>query len=242
MNDKAAEAQKSNKAREELIKENEQIILKIASKTCGKYVTKSDDEWSVALIAFNRAIDSYSPESGDFAAYSGRVMKNALIDHHRSEVRYASEITVSDEVFSGAGEYEENSEIIKAVVRDGKEEAARQEEQGNIREEILEVSERLQKYGFTFYDVAKASPKAEKTKQECGKVLTYILSDPKLTQKVIQNGRLPAKDISRITGAAIKLLDRYRKYLVMGVVILNGEYPLLADYLKYINEGKEGAP
>ena len=56
---------------------------------------------------------------------------------------------------------------------------------------------------------------------------------------VIADGRIPIKEITVATGVNKKLLDRYRRYIIMAVVILNGEYPLLADYLQYVR--KEGS-
>lgn len=41
---------------EVLVKQQEYYILKCASKTCHRYITKSDDEWSIALMAFTQAI------------------------------------------------------------------------------------------------------------------------------------------------------------------------------------------
>ena len=93
MNKKAVAAKNDLRLRENFIRDSEQTILRIASKTCNKFITRSDDEWSVALFAFNKAIDSYSEEAGDFLPYSSVVIKRALIDYYRSEKRYANATT-----------------------------------------------------------------------------------------------------------------------------------------------------
>jgi RNA polymerase sigma factor len=36
-----------------------------------------------------------------------------------------------------------------------------------------------------------------------------------------------------------KILERHRKYIVAAIEILSGEYPYLAEYLRYIREEKE---
>ena len=54
---KIQNAQGSNDALEKLITEYQSFILACASRTVNHFVTKSDDEWSVALIAFNEAVD-----------------------------------------------------------------------------------------------------------------------------------------------------------------------------------------
>ena len=242
MNERAMAAKADAEKREIFIRDNEQTILKIASVSCGKYITRSDDEWSVALLAFNKAIDTYSDDKGDFAPYSGLVIKRALIDHYRSEKKYISEIPVSHDMLTGEGDYEENGDILKAVARDSKQADEQKNRSSSLKDEIIEVNERLKKYGFSFRDLKDSSPKAGKTKTECAKAITYILDNKDVLDSVIGDGKLPIKELTKAAGVNKKLLDRYRRYIIMAVVILNGEYPLLADYLQYIkHSGKEGS-
>ena len=42
----------------EFIKKHEFFILKTASKTAKHYISKNDDEWSIALVAFSDAVKS----------------------------------------------------------------------------------------------------------------------------------------------------------------------------------------
>ena len=242
MNERAITAKTDAEKREIFIRDNERTILKIASASCSKYITRSDDEWSVALLAFNKAIDTYSSDKGDFAPYSGVVIKRALIDHYRSEKKYASEIPVSHESLDGEGDYEENADVLRAVARDSNQADEQQNRNSSLKDEILEVNERLKKYGFSFRDLKDSSPKAGKTKTECAKAITYILDNEDVLDAVIEDGKLPIKELTKSAGVNKKLLDRYRRYIIMAVVILNGEYPLLADYLQYIkHSGKEGS-
>ena len=149
MNQKATAARHDQKLRESFIRDNEQTILKIASKVSGKYITRSDDEWSVALLAFNKAIDTYSEEKGEYLSYAGVLIKRALIDHYRAEKKYAPELPASYEMFTGEGEIAQNTEIVRAVARDGTAEQDRTERERDLKDEILEVGLILKKYGFS---------------------------------------------------------------------------------------------
>ena len=53
-----------NLAREEIIIKYKPFVFKVVSKICGEFISSSDDEASVGLIAFNEAIDNYNPEKG----------------------------------------------------------------------------------------------------------------------------------------------------------------------------------
>lgn len=240
MNNRALDAKSDESKREEFIRDNEQTILKIASKATGRFITRSDDEWSVALSAFNKAIDNYEPDKGDFAGFAVVVIDRALIDHHRSEKKYEAEISYSPEMLTGEGDYEEHSEVLKAVTRESTQTLEMDNTQRSLKDEILEVNDKLKKYGFTFHDLKGCSPKAGKTKRECARAITYIMDNRKVREAVIETGRIPAKEITDETKVSAKLLDRYRRYIIMAVIILNGEYPLLADYLEYVRKDAGG--
>ena len=240
MNDRAEAAKSDKQLRENFIRDNEQTILRIASKVSGKYISRSDDEWSVALLAFNRAIDTYSKEKGEFGSYAGVVIKRAVIDYFRSEKKYDHEIPVSHEMLTGEGDYEENSEVLKAVSQESTDEQEKLDHGRSLKDEILEVNGILKGYGFSFRDLKECSPKAGKTKTECAKAITYILDNEDALSTVTEYRRLPIKEITEATGIKNKLLDRYRRYIIMAVVILNGEYPLLTDYLQYVRKEGDG--
>ncbi len=57
LNERAVRAATDNRIREELITEQEQTILRSACSATHRYITKSNDEWSIALCAFSKAID-----------------------------------------------------------------------------------------------------------------------------------------------------------------------------------------
>ncbi len=237
MNQRAEAARYDDRLRENFIRDNEQTILKIASRVSGKYISKSDDEWSVALCAFNKAIDSFSEEKGDFAAYAGVLIKRSLVDHYRSQKRFDREIPASHEIMNEEDD-DYNSSIAGALAKESITGNEKRESRSNLRDEILEVNEILKGYGFSFKDLKECSPKAGKTKKECARAISYVLDHEEALESVIEYRRLPIKDITTGTQVKTKLLDRYRRYIIMAVVILNGEYPLLADYLQYVR--KEG--
>lgn len=53
---------------ERFIEAHEAFVLRCAGRYAGFAVTRSDDEYSVALLAFYEAIKGYDPASGPFGA------------------------------------------------------------------------------------------------------------------------------------------------------------------------------
>ncbi len=79
IDEKAIKAQKNNGILDEFISEYEHFILSCAAKTSGHYVDTSDDEWSVALIAFYAAVQTYEFDRGSFLAYAKMLIRSRLI-------------------------------------------------------------------------------------------------------------------------------------------------------------------
>lgn len=235
MNRIALSASKNEYIREELIRNQEKNILHTASGACRKYVTKNDDEWSLALGEFSRAIDIYTEEKGDFLPFAQMLIKRKLIDHFRTQRSGALELSTSPVVLEGNAAPQEDTEGVYLKVV----EKSRELSDRNLRDEILEVNDTLKKYGFRFFDLTDSSPKQSKTKSECRLAANYVLNNKELKDRLKKTGKLALNEIAEGTGISKKMLERYRKYLIMVIVILDGDYPRIAGYLG--NMGKEAS-
>ena len=45
------------------------------------------------------------------------------------------------------------------------------------------------------------------------------------------------KALSAQSKVSRKTIERHRKYIIAAVIILTGDYPILAEYMKYMKEG-----
>lgn len=232
IDDLVIKAQLDNSILEDFIKQNEFYILKCASKTTHRYISMSDDEWSIALMAFHQAIIDYSIDKGSFYPFSELVIKRRLYDYLKGQGRYTHEISVDPHVFDTDSEEEAEDVSIKMAVA----EQVSQSDSGDIKLEIEAVNQRFSLYGFSFFDLTSSSPKAKKTKESCAKAVNYILQNPIMIINMQDTKQLPAKIIEKNVGIPRKILDRHRKYIIAAVEILSGEYPKLSEYLRYIRE------
>ncbi len=226
----------------ELVKENKRFILSTAYKTTHHFVTESDDEWSISLIAFREAVVSYDESKGAFKSFAAMVIKRRLLDYMKSEARHISEIPIEPESMDGDPESTEDDNItsIQSELREKnreKSEAAFHSMNNPLKDEIEAVQQLLSDYGFSFFDLTECSPKAGKTKEACAKAVCAILESEELIKTLREKKTLPVKELVTASGVKKKLLDRHRKYIIAAVEILNGEYPLLAYYMDYIKKG-----
>ena len=235
----ASAAKKDERRFEELVRSRKPWILKVASSATGHYVDDSDDEWSIALTAFHEAVQSYNEEKGSFLSLASVIIKRRVIDYLRSQKKYGSETAVTPEAFEGNLDEDTasgiNLRVQESMTEDslGESAAVRAE---RAREEIAEMQEILGEYGFSFFDLAECSPKAEKTRKSCGKAIRTLVLTAVLMALMRLRRLLPIKELSEKSGVIRKILERHRKYIIASAEILDGDFPILSSYLKNIGE------
>jgi RNA polymerase sigma factor len=217
---------------DDIIQQQENAILAYTSKVTGRYITKSDDEWSIALLAFTQAIESYDFDKGGFISFSRLLIKRHLIDYFRSQRKYNSELSVDPILFDTEPDENEEDISIRIAVAD----RVSRREGDDIKLEIQVANQALSEYGFSFFDLSKCSPRAGKTKASCAKAVNYILENPILVENIQTTKQLPIKIMEKNTRVPRKILERHRKYIIAAIEILSGDYPYLAEYLQYIRK------
>ncbi len=213
---KISEIRENQRDLEDFIKLNEAFILKSASRASRHFVSKSDDEWSVALTAFSEAIEKYDPIKGSFLTFAGMIIRSRLIDWFRINGRQSADAHTEDMY----GEVEDTGY------------------NDDLRLEIHALGESLGEYGLSFSDIADNSPKAEKTKKACKEILLYLIEDHNLVIEIRRTGTLPIKNIEKKLDLPRKTIERHRKYIIAAMEILAGDYPYLSEYLRYVREEK----
>ena len=216
LEDEVQLAQRDAAARERLIEQNMDFIRRCASRAAGRFVDSHDDACSEAMIAFNDAISAYRPERGAFHPFAAVAIHNRVTDLLRRESRSAVCVPFSA---MPAQDVETPFEV-----EDPKQAFS------DAAFEIAAAKQELNALGVDFFELPKASPKAKKTKAACMQVIGYLLHEPLLLQAVHKTACLPGKTLMQELGVSSKVLERHRKYILAGLVILDGDYPTLQGY------------
>ena len=223
-------AQKDDAYIEIFIKEYEVFILHAAHKASGKYITKRDDQWSISLSAFHEAIKAYDFEKGGFLSFAETVIKRRLYDYMRKQSKHFCEVSIDSYSIESDIEEEDiavKNEIVTKMVTIQKYDA---------KLEIDAISQTLSDYGFSFFDLISVSPKAMKTKTICAKSIVYLSQSSLLLNQMRRTKSLPLKIIEKNLNLPRKILERHRKYIITGVEIVSGDYPILSEYLRFVRE------
>jgi RNA polymerase sigma factor len=233
LNEEAILAGEDPDQKEAFINRHEVHIQRLAGKITHRIITKSDEEWSVVLLAVASALDTYDMEKGNFWSYAAVVAKNRLTDYYRSETRRSSEIPARPETFEGNVDEDDPDFSLQLEIQ----KHAAVTVDNSLRDEIAALSDELSEFDISFFDLAECSPKAAKTRSACAKLITaFFTPPPPLVNKLRRSGMLPVKELTDRSRVSRKIVDRYRKYLIASALILDGDYPGIADYLSEVKK------
>lgn len=229
MDRQAVEAAKDETALDRFTSENKNFILRCASRTCKRFITESDDEFEIALVAFVEAVRSFDPEAGGFKGFAALVIRRRLMDsfdklRHRTPEVLAGNAMTWDE---GAG-----AEVQKIIAMSSL------GPEHTVKDEIDAMSGILKEYGFSFFDIAEASPRSKRTKGYCARAVNWMLDLPARILRMRQRRSLPVMELSNACEISHKVVDRHRRYIIAATEILDGDFPQLSEYLRYIKRDR----
>ncbi|HAA89429.1 MAG: Sigma-70 region 2 domain protein [Thermoanaerobacterales bacterium 50_218] len=217
-----------HQARNQLIEEYQQFIYQTACRICKKKLTwGQDDELSIALMAFNEAIDSFKPEAQvPFWGYAKVVIRSRLIDYFRQESQnqhIPCDFTHHHQAVPGKDQAWENS--VKEI------------EAWEREEEIRQYEEELKKYGINFEVLVRNSPKHRDSRANLITTAKKLALDQKLFQHLEKHKKVPLQELCKVSPLSKKTLEKHRPYIIaLALIFHNPErYPYLYSYLKFSN-------
>jgi RNA polymerase sigma factor len=208
------------------VEEYKPFIAACAEKVAGRYlVYGSDDELSIAMIAFTEAIRTFDQTKGNFFSFSRNVIKRRLIDFYRREKRHSNVISLNVYIDDQDEEFDLSFGESLRIYSD-----KRLAEQRKL--ELEELGKELENWKISFSDLVKASPGQKKSRRECGELVGLILSRSDLIQPILVKKYLPVAELEKASGLPRKFIERFRRYIIALVVISTGDYECIRDYIK----------
>ncbi|MHB1426330.1 MAG: RNA polymerase sigma-I factor [Gemmataceae bacterium] len=214
-------------AREQLIQDFTPFVLKVASQAAGRYLRPgADDEISVALLAFNQAIDDYQSGRGAFVSFAQTVIKRRLIDYWRRRPD-GREMVLTD-----LEEADDEGHVSTPVLdRVAQATWQMQQEEEQRRHEIEEYQDVLREYGIRLEDLVKTCPKHRDARERAIAAARQLAEDNEMRQHLVTRKELPIKQLGSLAWASRKTLERHRKYIIAVAVILLHDWPHLRSFV-----------
>ena len=219
--------------RDELVKKYLPFILKTTSQSCKRFVRLGvDDEVSIALIAFDEALDKYdSAQNTSFFYFAEAVINRRIIDYFRKKNRENREIP-----WSSINQDEQGEETAYQLDRLTWEKAKSihfEKEAAQLRhDEIMEYQKELTSYGLTLRELVEVSPKHQDARKSAYEIARLISENEQFSAHLRKTKTLPLKDLERVASISRKTLERQRKYIIALTIILIGRFYFLDEYLE----------
>jgi len=224
LEDRVEDAKKEEEELNKLIDEYKPFIASTAQQRVGRYLRYGqDDELTIGMLAFKEAVEGYDREKGKFLTFAKRVIQLRLIDYYRKNKRINKEILLKEDDEKEISSNIQDKEAIHSF---------KLIEENRIRkEEILEYKEELLTWGIKFEDLVKASPSHKKLRELYNEIAMIIINNPSIMEKLNRTKRLPIKDIQDIKKIHRKKLERGRIYIISAVIVLQGDYIYIREYI-----------
>ena len=197
--------------RNNFIEENKGFIYNTASAVCNRKLDWiNDDELSIALMAFNVACDTYDDNKGNFFGFAKVLIKNSLIDFFR-KAKNTPYLMFQDE--EEMGNYIDNKGALIEF----------EKEQETLRkaEEIALFSKELKKYKLSINDLVEASPSHVDTRNTLLNIAFKCSKEEHIINYLINKKNLPLKEIIILTNTNRKVLEKWRKYILVLILIFS---------------------
>ncbi|MGE5542655.1 MAG: sigma factor, partial [Bacillota bacterium] len=193
----------NDRLREQFLETHRDFVRRYASFVARKPLDwRNDDELSVALIAFNDAIDTFDPASGaGFTGYAKVVIRRRLIDYFRKQAAKAPECAIP-----------EGFDLPDAR-------ATAEIERLDRAFEMEHFERRMEEFGITLADLVANSPAHRGTRETLKRLAVSVARRKEIIERLLETRQLPIKEILAAEGVSRKVLETWRKYLISAIVI-----------------------
>lgn len=206
-------------SRNKFLEEYKGFARKVACAHCRRLLEWGrDEELSIAMMALNTAIDDFRPDKGaKFSTFASVVIKRRLIDYQRSMQRQSAREVVVEDFFSSAEQASWGEEYLRL----------------ERASELEEFSALLERYGISFADLARESPRQQGVRDRLFRMAKLVAARPELVARVLSQGRLPLEQIAQLTGESQKNIGKRRRYLIALLLVAAREkdFPFISSYL-----------
>lgn len=216
------------KARNDLIQRFLPFVLRVASRACGRYLSiGTDEEISVALMAFNEAIDAYQDGRGTFLPFAETVIRRRLIDFYR-KARSGTEVP-----FSYLTKEDEEGQDFNPVDVGASFDAWQRENERTSREdEINRYAELLSRFGLRFEDLPEISPRHRDARENAIAAARLLVQETKLYEEFTLRQQLPLKELALRCSVSRKTLERNRRYIIAVALAMSPQFEYLRGYFE----------
>lgn len=219
-----AAAKGDSLAADELVRKYLPFIRAEAARAVRRGVSDSDDELSIAMMAFHEAVLAYERLRGAFLPFAARAIRSRIIDYQRRELRHSGQLSIYDRDADDDRELGETLDVGQDPIGDHTERTA-------ARQEIAHFALGLSEFGLSLTDIADNCPKQERTRAACHRALRWAKGNPELLEQTVRAKKLPITTLAAGAGVERKTLERHRKYMMALILAYTNGFEIIRGHL-----------
>lgn len=199
------------------------LIRRVVRQFTRTYYVDQLDEYSIALLAFDQALEHYKVDSQvPFEHYARVLMKNRLIDWMRQQQRNLPTVSLSEN---------DPADGLSLSERIADSKTSRIQEDLELEEAMIHLHWQLQRFKLDFARMVRSFPRHRKSKIMCIQVARKLISRPELKEKLMQSKRLPGKELSMLCQVPVKTIEKNRANIIFLTLLLQSDLPQLKSYI-----------
>ena len=209
---------KENRSR--FIEDNKPFIYNTVEYFCNRPLDWSkDQELNIALIAFNRACESQSEMHTNFLGYAYALIQSALIQYY---IKLEESISLTFEL--------ENKTYLEYLASLSDFEIYFENKARAM--EIALLSQELKKHNVDFKDLQNIKFEDNVLKTKLLNLVLNICKNDSLSESILLNKSFDISGLSTLTGLDLKIIKKYKKYIIMMLMVFSREdYIFFKAYL-----------
>ncbi|HSI66540.1 MAG TPA: RNA polymerase sigma-I factor [Planococcus sp. (in: firmicutes)] len=203
------------------------FMKKVAAQVCKRFVDQQDEEYSIALSAFNEAVEKFDPDqNSSFLTFAHMVIRRRIIDFIRKESQ--RDELIHD--FTASAHDEKTRNWVEDQVSMAK---FNSDQEAELRkEEIMQFAQTLSEYGISFQVLATVSPRHEDARRTSVQIAQLIAETNEYKEFLLEKKKLPIKEVEQLVQVSRKTIERNRKYIIAVALLLLSDLDHLKDYVK----------
>lgn len=210
-----------------LIKDYQPFILKSVANASKKSIDiKNSDEFSIGLLAFNEAIDSFNIDKGlNFFSFCNMLIHSRIIDYYRKNKK--EQLVYPFTYFQQDDDNNFEETYLASNVERGYE---------NIEseDEISLFKQRLNEFNISLDTLVKSTPKHKDSIKLCVRIAKTLSEDPILFRRLMKNKTIPLKELLKLVDVHQRTIERNRKFIIAICLIIKSDLTVLKSYIENI--------
>jgi RNA polymerase sigma factor len=192
--------------RNQFIHDYTPFVIKHVSEIKHAYVcVRNDDEFSIALIAFNEAIDRYEISKGHFLSFARIVIESRLKNYWEKEKHHQHDDISNVEVAAPSDE--------------------------DLHLELIAYENELSYFGLSFEDLSNHMPKHTDTKEAALNIAQEIALNAFIMTQVYIKKSLPVTLVSKSLKIGLKMIKNNKIFILGTSIIFYKKFDKIENWL-----------